>query len=110
MTVLAALDAHARARPRALALDELSYEQLRLASLRVAARLRERGIGPNDRVAIFSENRQGFVFALLGLWRVGATAVPVNVLYRASDLEHVLNDAEVRAVCVSESRDRKSVV
>ena len=103
MTILDALDRHARERPRSLALDQLDYQTLRAASLRVASRLRARGIAPGDRVAIFSENRQGFVFALLGAWRAGATAVPVNVLYRASDLEHVLTDAEVRAVLVSEA-------
>ena len=101
-TILDALDAHARERPDALALDGVSYQALRAASLSVAGPLRARGIAPGDRVAIYSENRHGFVFALLGIWRAGATAVTVNVLYRASDLEHVLSDAEVRAICVSE--------
>lgn len=102
-TILAALDAHARQRPNAPALDAMTYRALRDASLEVARRLRGLGISSGDRVAIYSENRPGFVFALLGIWRAGATAVPTNVLYRAGDLEHVLQDAEVRAVCVSEA-------
>lgn len=102
-TVLSSLDLHARERPDALALDDLSYAQLRAASFRVAHRLAALGVAPGDRVALYSENRQGFVFALLGIWRMGATAVPTNVLYRAGDLEHVLVDAQVRAVCVSEA-------
>jgi len=102
-TVLSALDAHARERPDALALDSISYAELRAASFRVAHRLAALGVAPGDRVAVYSENRQGFVFALLGIWRLGATAVPTNVLYRAGDLEHVLADAQVRAVCASEA-------
>jgi malonyl-CoA/methylmalonyl-CoA synthetase len=103
MTLLQHLDAHAAARPRALALDDVTYEELRAASLRIAARLRGLGVERGDRVAIYSENRPGFVYAYLGALRAGAIAVPVNVLYRASDLEHVLADAEPRVVCVSES-------
>lgn len=101
-SVLDALDAHAAARPAALALDDLSYPELRDASLRVAAKLREAGVRPGDRVAIYAENRQGFVFAYLGALRAGAIVVPVNVLYRTSDLEHVLEDATPVLVCVSE--------
>jgi malonyl-CoA/methylmalonyl-CoA synthetase len=56
MTLLSSLDAHAAARPRALALDDVSYEELRAASLRVAARLRAAGVERGDRVAIYAEN------------------------------------------------------
>lgn len=100
-SVLDALDAHAARTPDAPALDDLSYGALRDASLRVAARFDAAGVRPGDRVAIYAENRQGFVFAYLGALRAGAIAVPVNVLYRSSDLEHVLADAAPRLVCVS---------
>jgi len=101
-TILAALDDHAARTPGALALDDLSYGALRDASLRVAAGFRAAGIGPGDRVVIYAENRPGFVHAYLGGLRAGAIVVPVNVLYRTADLEHVLADSEPAAVCVSE--------
>jgi malonyl-CoA/methylmalonyl-CoA synthetase len=101
-SILDALDAHAAARPDALALDEVSYGALRAASLRVAAQLRAAGVQPGDRIAIYAENRPGFVYAYLGGLRAGAVVVPVNVLYRTADLEHVLEDAEPVVVCVSE--------
>jgi malonyl-CoA/methylmalonyl-CoA synthetase len=100
-TVLAALDAHAAARPTALALDDVSYAALRDGSLRVAAKLREAGLRRGDRVAIYAENRPGFVYAYLGGLRAGATVVTINVLYRSSDLEHILSDATPSVVCVS---------
>jgi malonyl-CoA/methylmalonyl-CoA synthetase len=102
-TILAALDDHAARTPDALALDNLSYGALRAASLRVAAGLRAAGIAPGDRVVIYAENSRAFVHAYLGGLRAGAIVVPVNVLYRSSDLEHVLGDAEPAAVCVSEA-------
>src|ERR1700680_134065 len=100
-SVLDALDAHAAQRPGALALDDVSYAALRDASLRVATKLREAGLRPGDRVAIYAENRPGFVYAYLGGLRAGAIVVTVNVLYRTSDLEHILSDATPAVVCVS---------
>src|SRR5665213_396247 len=102
-SVLEALDAHAAARPDALALDGVSYAQLRAASLRVAARLRAAGLRPGDRLAVYAENRPGFVYAYLAGLRAGAIVVTVNVLYRASDLQHILGDATPTVVAVSEA-------
>jgi malonyl-CoA/methylmalonyl-CoA synthetase len=101
-TVLDALDANAAQRPDALALDDVSYGALHDASLRVAAKLGEAGLKPGDRLAIYAENRPGFVYAYLGGLRAGAIVVTVNVLYRTSDLEHILDDATPAVVCVSE--------
>lgn len=100
-SVLAALDAHAAARPNAPALDEVSYAELRDASLRVAAQLQAAGLQRGDRLAVYAENRPGFVYAYLGGLRAGATVVTVNVLYRSSDLEHILTDATPSVICVS---------
>ena len=100
-SVLDALDAHAAARPDALALDDVSYGALRDASLRVAAKLRAAGLKPGDRLAIYAENRPGFVYAYLGGLRAGAIVVTVNVLYRTADLTNILDDATPTVVCVS---------
>ncbi len=88
----------AAARGAAPALDELSYAALWQQTGRVANRLAERGVEPGDRVAIYSENRRGFVLAYLALLRLGAIAVPANVLYRAADLGNILSDARPRLV------------
>ena len=88
----------AAARGDAAALDELSYAELWRQTARVARRLAERSVGRGDRVAIYSENRRGFVLAYLALLRLGAIAVPTNVLYRAADLGNILSDATPRLV------------
>jgi acyl-CoA synthetase (AMP-forming)/AMP-acid ligase II len=88
----------AAARGDAPALDELSYAELWRQTGRVAHRFAERSIGRGDRVAIYSENRRGFVLAYLALLRLGAIAVPTNVLYRAADLGNILSDATPRLV------------
>jgi malonyl-CoA/methylmalonyl-CoA synthetase len=83
-----------RARGSAPALDELSYDDLWRHAGRVAHQLAARGVRAGERVAIFSENRRGFVLAYLAALRLGAIAVPTNVLYRAADFGNILGDAE----------------
>jgi acyl-CoA synthetase (AMP-forming)/AMP-acid ligase II len=91
-------------RGRAKALDDLTYREVHDGALRVAARFAELGVRRGDRVAIYSENRHGFVYAYLAALRLGAIAVPANVLYRANDLAHVLGDsAPSLIVCSSAS-------
>ncbi len=79
-----------------------SYRELWHQTARVAGKLAARGVDRGDRVAIYSENRRGFVLAYLALLRVGAIAVPTNVLYRAADLRNILSDARPRVVVGSE--------
>jgi malonyl-CoA/methylmalonyl-CoA synthetase len=85
-------------RADAPAVDELSYSELWRQTARVAGKLAARGVVRGDRVAIYSENRRGFVLAYLALLRIGAIAVPTNVLYRAADLGNILSDAKPRVV------------
>ena len=61
------------------------------------------GVRPGDRVAVVSENRIEGPIARLGIWRAGAAEVPVNPMFRRSELEHLLTDAAVRAVFFSTS-------
>ena len=98
----------AAARASAPAVDELSYAEIWAQTGRVANALAARGVTAGDRVAIYSENRRGFVLAYLALLRRGAIAVPTNVLYRAADLGNILDDAKPRLV-VGSSQTRPHV-
>jgi malonyl-CoA/methylmalonyl-CoA synthetase len=84
------------------AVDELSYTELWRQTGRVANQLAARGVVRGDRVAIYSENRRGFVLAYLALLRLGTIAVPTNVLYRAADLGNIIDDAKPRLIVGSD--------
>ncbi len=101
MTLLDLFDASVAARADALAVNDVSYADLAARVLRVARRLRDRGVRGGDRVALYCENRLAFVYVYLAALRLGAIAVPANVLYRAADLAHVLSDAAVALVLAS---------
>jgi len=98
MTLLDYFDASLAERPDAPAVNDVTYRALAAGALRVGAYLRERGLGRGDRIALYCENRLAFVYAYLAALRLGAIVVPVNVLYRAAELEHVLADAAARLV------------
>jgi len=88
-------------RPGAPGFDDATYAQLDVGAGRVAARFAARGLRAGDRVALYTENRLGFVYAYLAALRLGLIVVPTNVLYRASDLNHVLENSGAACVVVS---------
>jgi acyl-CoA synthetase (AMP-forming)/AMP-acid ligase II len=76
----------------------LTYGELQDRSTRLAADLVGRGLRHGDRVAILLPNGVRWVVAALAAHRAGLTVVPLNTWYRASELEHVLHEADVRLV------------
>jgi malonyl-CoA/methylmalonyl-CoA synthetase len=101
LTLLDLFDASVAEHAPALAVNDTSYAELAAGALRVAGRLQELGLRPGDRGGLFCENRLAFVYAYLAALRLGAIVVPANVLYRASDLAHVLTDADVALILTS---------
>jgi len=71
-----------------------SYADIAKQSRRVAAWLAERGIGDGDRVAVYMQDTPSYLPAVLGIWRVGAVASPVNVRFGVDELEYTLSDLE----------------
>ena len=71
-----------------------SYAALNEASGRVARLLRERGIGPGDRVGIMLPNGPYFPVVYYGVLRAGAIAVPMNVLLKEREVAFYLSDPE----------------
>jgi len=84
----------------AVRLDDvvLSYAELDDASARVAGLLAGRGIGPGDRVGIMLPNVPQFPVVYYGVLRLGAVAVPMNVLLKGRETAHYLSDPGAKAV------------
>ncbi|MEV0786176.1 AMP-binding protein [Streptomyces sp. NPDC050423] len=80
----------------------LTYRETDELSDSVAGHLAARGLERGDRVAIMLQNSPQFVLALLGAWKAGATVVPLNPMYKAGEVGHVLKDAEVTALICSD--------
>jgi long-chain acyl-CoA synthetase len=77
---------------------KITYSQLNAGVNRVANGLAKLGVKKDDRVALYIHNLPQFVEAFYGAQVVGATVIPLNVLYKSGEIEYILNDAGVKAV------------
>ena len=80
----------------------LTYAQLWRSALQYASVLRDRGVGPGDKVALLLPNTPHFPMAYFGTLALGAVAVPVHALLKAEEIAYVLEDSGARAlVCAA---------
>jgi long-chain acyl-CoA synthetase len=82
-------------------LEPTSYLELRGMVLRARAWLAARGVGPGDRVAIWSENRREWCVAWYAVVTMGATFVPMDALLGAEEAATILSLAQPRALILS---------
>ncbi len=81
---------------------KLTYAQLWTHAKQYAAVLREKGVGPGDRVALLLPNTPHFPLAYFGTIALGAVAVPVHALLKAEEIEYVLSDSGAKLlVCAA---------
>jgi long-chain acyl-CoA synthetase len=79
-----------------------SYRRLWDESERFACALRQNGVVPGDRVAIYLPNCPLYPIALLATLRLGAIAVQVSPLYHGDDLTRLLRDSGPKALVTLE--------
>ena len=65
----------------------LTYDELERRIGTAAGNLRARGVGQGDRVALLLPNGPAFVAAFLGVLRIGAVTVPLNMLLAKPEIE-----------------------
>jgi long-chain acyl-CoA synthetase len=83
----------------------LTWAELDAAAWAEAARLRERGVAPGDRVAIRLPSGVHYCVALLGALRIGAIAVPYAPGAAARELEQVFADCGPTVVVAATGDD-----
>ncbi|MCU1588058.1 MAG: AMP-dependent synthetase, partial [Frankiales bacterium] len=80
----------------------ISYAQLWGHAKQYAAVLREKGVGPGDKVGLLIPNTPHFPLAYFGALALGAVAVPVHALLKAEEIEFVLRDSGAKTlVCAA---------
>ncbi|MCD6639338.1 MAG: AMP-binding protein [Nocardioides sp.] len=66
----------------------------------LAAAYRSLGTQRGDRVGVYLQNIPQFALSLLALWKLGATALVLNPMYRGQELRRLIDDAAaVGIVC-----------
>lgn len=73
------------------------------ASDALAAGFRSLGTSRGDRVGIYLQNIPQYALSFLALWKLGATALLLNPMYRGHELRRLIDDAEaVGIVCTDD--------
>ena len=80
-----------------------TYRQLDQLANRVANCLRGLGIKRGDRVALFLPNIPEFVISYLGILKIGAVAVSVNVMLKSAEVSYILHDCAAKAIITTET-------
>jgi len=84
-----------------------TYKQLEELAGRVANGLRGLGIKKGDRVALFLPNIPEFVISYLGILKIGAVAVSVNVMLKTAEVSYILHDCAAKAIITTESQSEQ---
>jgi long-chain acyl-CoA synthetase len=75
----------------------LSYAELHAASSQLANALAALGIGPGDKVAMACPNVPEFPLAYYAILKLGAVAVPLNILLKGPEFAYHLADSDAKA-------------
>ena len=80
----------------------LNYQQFYTRALMTARGLRKAGMDTGDRVAIFSENRSGWIIADMGIQAALGISVPIYATNTGSQAAYVINHSGAKIIFVSD--------
>ena len=80
--------------------EHLSYRALNERANRLAAYLRERGVGPERRVGLCLDRSFDTIVAILAVLKAGGAYVPMDPVYPAERVRMIVEDAECPVVLV----------
>ena len=88
----------------ALIFEDKSFTYFQLNQLvnRVANSLSKLEINQGDRVALFLPNIPEFIISYLGILKLGAISVSINVMLKSSEVSYILDDCTAKIVITTE--------
>ncbi|OKX79573.1 AMP-binding protein [Corynebacterium glutamicum] len=76
----------------------ITYAQLDAWSSAFAAWLQQHEVEQGDRVGLYLPNCPQFIVFMLGTLKAGLVHVPINPMFKQSELEHEANDAQIKVL------------
>jgi acyl-CoA synthetase (AMP-forming)/AMP-acid ligase II len=105
-SLLASATRHPHKEAIVTATERVDYDTLLQRSRALAARLRDCGLAPGDRVAILLENSVSSAVAVYGTWLAGGVVMVVNPQTKADKLAYLLDDSGAHALVTGTAFDR----
>ena len=82
--------------------EHRTFGQIEDQSNRVARALRSKGIAAGDRICVYLANSIEMIEIFVACVKLGAIFVPINILYREREIEHILRDAQPKLSIAAE--------
>jgi long-chain acyl-CoA synthetase len=82
---------------------DLTYGDLDRQTKQVSAWLADQGLGAGDRVAVYLPDTAAYLPVMLGVWRAGAVASPINTRFGLEELTYTLSDLAPSALIGSDA-------
>ncbi|HEU4963916.1 MAG TPA: non-ribosomal peptide synthase/polyketide synthase [Bacilli bacterium] len=106
-TVVELLEEQVRRSPEKTAVvlgeEQLTYAELNRKANRLAAKLRDLGVKPDDFVAILTERKIETIVGIYGILKAGGAYVPIDPMYPEDRIRFILDDCRPKAVLISNS-------
>lgn len=81
---------------------EIPYAELERQTGQIAAWIDDQGLGEDDRIAVYMHDTPAYLPVVLGIWRTGAVASPINIRFGLEELEYTLSDLDPSAIIGSD--------
>lgn len=86
--------------------QKLSYLELQEQIDIIAASYRNIGVSRNDRIGLYLHKTIETVTSIFACSKAEAVFVPINPVLKAAQVEHIVNDCEIRVIITNKSRFR----
>ena len=81
---------------------QVSYKSLDIVATYLAQNLLKKGIKSGDRICVLMERTPTLIMALLAIFKIGATFVPINLKYPKERIEYILDDANAKIILTNQ--------
>ncbi|AAB91140.1 MULTISPECIES: AMP-binding protein [Archaeoglobus] len=80
--------------------ESMNFLEICEVTKKLASGISRKGVRKGEHVGVCIPNSIDYVMTIYALWRVAATPVPINPMYKSFELEHILNDSEATTLVV----------
>lgn len=77
---------------------KLTYGEFNILINQFGNSLLDMGVKKGDRVAIYLPNSLEFLISHFSIAKIGAVAVPFNIMYRESEINYIINNAQAKVL------------
>ncbi len=88
--------------------SKYSYSELFEAVCRRSNFYIKKGIGKGDRVCIYLPANPEYLISYLALWRIGAVAVPLNIVLSGNEVHYMLKNSGSSAIITDSSGEKNA--